>query len=110
MVPAITVPMDGSTVIINEDSSAIIDCTATGFPLPTIVWEKVDGSDLSDRLSMTGPVSNVTSTTVSLMVTDVSREDSGEYRCSVSNSVGDDNRTINLVIQCKYLHIAQSIL
>ena len=105
VVPATIVPMEGSTVMINEDSSTIIHCTATGFPLPTIVWEKVDGSDLSDRLSMTDPVRNVTTTTVSLIVTGVSREDSGEYRCLVSNRVGDDNRTINLVVQCKYLHI-----
>ena len=103
VVPAIIVPMEGYTEIINEGSSTIIHCTATGSPLPTIVWEKVDGSDLSDRL-MTDPVSNVTTTTVSLIVAGVSREDSGEYRCSVRNRVGDDSRTINLVVQCTYLH------
>ena len=94
--------MEGSTIIINENSSTTIDCTATGFPLPNIVWEGVDGSDLGDGLSMSDPVVNETATSVSLVVTSVSREDSGEYRCSATNRVGGDNRTISLVAQCKY--------
>ena len=102
MAPAVLAPMEGSTVMVNENSSTVIHCTATGFPLPTILWEKVNGYDLSDRL-VTNPVGNVATTTVSLIVTGAFREDSGEYRCLVGNRVGDDNRTINLVVQCKYL-------
>ena len=103
MVPAISVPMEGSTVILNEGSSIIIDCIATGFPQTMVVWERVDGSDLSNRLSMTNRVIDVvtTSVNVSLVVTEVSREDSGEYRCSASNRVGGDNKAISLVVQCK---------
>jgi len=101
VVPVISVPMEGSTVLINENSSTTIDCTATGFPLPIVGWERVDGSGLSTRLSMTNPVTNETITSVFLVVTGVSREDSGAYRCSAVSDVGSDNSTVNLVVQCK---------
>ena len=101
MVPAISVPMEGSTITINERSSNTIDCTVVGFPELTVMWEKVDGND--QILSIADPVTNETTNTVSvsLIVTNVSREDSGEYRCLASNSVGGANRAVHLVVQCK---------
>jgi len=72
-----------------------------GFPDLTVVWEKVDESD--HILSIAEPVTNITTNTVSvsLKVTNVSREDSGEYKCLASNGVGGANRTVRLVVQCK---------
>ena len=109
MVPTITVPMEGSTILIKEGSSSTIDCTVAGFPLPRVVWEKVDGSDLGNSLSIADPVINITTNTVSvsLIITNVSREDSGEYRCLADNStiVGTANRAVYLIVQCKSSYI-----
>jgi len=101
VVPTISIPMEGSTITVNERSSSTIDCTVAGFPRLTVMWEKVDGSDHS--LSTSEPVTNMTTNTVSvsLTVTNVSREDSGEYKCLANNSVGGVNRTVQLVVQCK---------
>jgi len=105
VIPAISLPMEGSTIIVNESSTCTIDCEAAGFPQFTVVWEKVDGSDHS--LSISEPVTNRTTNTVSvsLKVTNVSREISGEYRCLARNSVGGVNRTVHLVVQCKFPYL-----
>ena len=109
--PTITTPMEGEEFIITEGSDGSITCTATGYPVPTVVWQNSDGSSLSNvrlvsgspvNISSTG-VGNVSSVSVELMVIGVMRVDSGMYRCSANNGVG--NHTIidvALTVQCKY--------
>ena len=109
--PTITTPMEGEEFIITEGSNGSITCTATGYPVPTVVWQNSDGSSLSNvrlvsgspvNISSTG-VGNVSSVSVELMVIGVMRVDSGMYRCSANNGVG--NHTIidvALTVQCKY--------
>ena len=94
--------MEGDDIVITEGDDTNIPCTAGGSPLPTITWQQANGNALSNRLSMSNPVSNATTVTVSLVITGVSREDSGTYRCNASNIVGSDNKTVNLFVQCKF--------
>ena len=110
--------MEGQQFNITEGSDGSITCTATGYPVPTVVWQNSDGSSLSNNrlvsdspvISPTG-VGNVTSVSVELMVIGAMRVDTGMYRCSANNSIGSNaTANINVTIQCKclmytYMHI-----
>ena len=107
--PNITTPMEGQQFNITEGSNGSITCTATGYPVPTVVWQNSDGSSLSNNrlvsgdpvISSTG-VGNVSSVSVELMVIGAMRVDTGMYRCSANNSVSNTTRNINITVQCKY--------
>ena len=107
----ITTPMEGQQFNIIEGSSRSITCTATGYPVPTVVWQISDGSSLSNNrlvsgspvnISSTG-VGNVTNVSVELMVIGAMRVDTGMYRCSANNSVSSTTRNISITVQCKLI-------
>ena len=50
----ITTPMDGLQFNITEGSNGSIICTATGYPVPTVVWQNIDGSSLSNNRLVSG--------------------------------------------------------
>ena len=105
--PNITTPMEGQQFNVTEGSNGSITCTATGYPVPTVVWQNSDGSSVSNNrlvsgdpvISSTG-VGNVTSVSVELMVIGAMRVDTGMYRCSANNSVNITTRNINITVQC----------
>ena len=108
--PTITTPMEGGgEFTVNEGSNGSITCTATGYPVPTVVWQKSDGSSLSNNrlvsgspvMSSTG-VGNVSSVSVELMVIGAMRVDNGIYRCLANNSVSSTTRSISITV-CKYI-------
>ena len=104
----IITPMEGQQFYMSEGSNGSIICTATGYPVPTVVWQNSDGSSLSNNrlvsgspvISSTG-VGNVSSVSVELMVIGAMRVDTGMYRCSANNSVSSTTRNINITVQCK---------
>ena len=107
--PNITTPMEGQEFIITEGSNGSITCTATGYPVPTVVWQNSDGSSVSNgrlesgsrvNISSTG-VGNVTSVSVELMVIGAMRVDTEMYRCSANNSVSNTTRNITITVHCK---------
>ena len=107
--PNITTPMDGQQFNITEGSNGSITCTATGYPVPTVVWQNSDGSSLSNNRLVSGSpvtsstgVGNVTSVSVELIVIGAMRVDTGMYRCSANNSVNSTIRNIIITVQCKY--------
>ena len=106
--PTITTPMEGQQFNITEGSNGSITCTATGYPVPTVVWQNSNGSSLSNNrlvsgspvISSTG-VGNVTSVSVELMVIGAMRVDSGMYRCSANNSISSTTRNVTIIVQCR---------
>ena len=74
-------------------------CNATGDPAPAISWTK-DGSLISSsgdsRISFGEDNKKLT-------ITNVSRDDSGQYRCVANNSVGNETTSdaATLDVQCK---------
>ena len=106
--PTITAPMEGQQLNIIVGNNESITCTATGYPVPTVVWQNSDGSSLSNNrlvsgssvISSTG-IGNETSVTVELMVIGAMRVDTGMYRCSANNSVSSTTRNISIIVQCK---------
>ena len=100
--------MEGEQFNITEGNNGSITCTATGYPVPTVVWQNSDGSSLSNNRLVSGSpvitstgVGNVTSISVKLMVIGAMRTDTGMYRCSASNSVNDTTRNINITVEGK---------
>ena len=107
--PNITAPVEVQQFIVTERMNGSITCTATGYPVPTVVWQNSDGSSLSNNrlvsgspvnISSTG-VGNVTRVSVEMMVIGAVRVDTGIYRCSANNSVNNATRNINITIHCK---------
>ena len=106
--PNITTPMERQQLDIIEENNGSITCTATGYPVPTVVWQNSDGSSLSNNRLVSGSpvisptgVGNVTSVSVELMMVGAMRVDTGMYRCSANNSVSSTTRNINITVQCK---------
>ena len=99
-----------NNTVVREGDTTTITCEAFGYPPPTVVWDRIDGN-LSDRVSVSDSDSvptgngNVTRVSVNLTITNAYREDTGVYTCSANNSIGSDNRSINVTIQCKFLVI-----
>ena len=93
--------------MITEGNEVIITCKAPGYPPPTVVWNRINGT-LSDRVSVSDSVSvptgfgNVTRVSVNLTITNASREDTGVYTCSANNAVGSYDEIVNIIVQCKY--------
>ena len=104
----ITVPMKEQQFDIIEESDGSIICTATGYPVPTVVWQNSDGSSLTNNrlvsgspvISSTG-VGNVSSVSVELMVIRALRVYTGMYRCSANNSVSSAIQNITIIVKCK---------
>ena len=108
--PNITTPIEGQQLNITEGSDGSITCTATGYPVPTVVWQNSDGSSLSNNRLVSGSsvisstdVGNVSSVSVELMVVGALRTNTGMYRCSVNNSVNSTIRNIIITVQCEHL-------
>ena len=106
--PTITTPLEGQQFNTTKGSNGSITCTATGHPVPTVVWQNSDGSSLSNNRLVSGSpvdmltgVGNVTSVSVELMVIGAMRVDTGMYRCSASNNVSNVTRNISITVQCK---------
>ncbi|KAL9951099.1 hypothetical protein ACROYT_G043696 [Oculina patagonica] len=95
--PEITVHPQAKTK--TEGDNVTLSCNATGNPVPTISWTR-NGS----------PVDTIGNSRIrfsenknELSITNVSRTDSGEYRCVTNNSLGNDtSNAAKLDIQCKY--------
>ena len=108
--------MEEQQFSIIEGNDGSITCTATGYPVPTVVWQNSDGSSLSNNrlvsgspvISSTG-VGNVSSVSVELMVIGAMRVDTGMYTCSANNSVSSTTRNINITVQCKLKFLSMDI-
>ena len=57
---------------------------------------------MTNSVSVHTGYGNVTRVSVNLTITNASREDTGVYVCSANNSVGSDNKSINITVQCKF--------
>ncbi|XP_033933466.2 basement membrane-specific heparan sulfate proteoglycan core protein-like, partial [Pseudochaenichthys georgianus] len=76
-------------LVVVEGRTATLRCEAHGVPPPTISWSKLR-SPLPWRHSVTGG---------SLVLPSVGRQDSGEYICSATNSLGASEVTVALDVE-----------
>ena len=80
-----------------EGENVTLSCNATGNPAPSISWTK-------DRSAVNFLKISLSSDNKQLTITNVNRDDSGDYRCVANNSIGaavtSDAATLD--VQCKY--------
>ena len=99
VVPSIILPDSEQALIVTEGAN--ITCTATGYPVPNILWLNDNRTVVDeDRLAgvMAKGVGKLSVVSVSLIIR---RNDSELYTCVASNSVGNDSRIINITVQSK---------
>ena len=90
------------TVTVSEGDPAVVMCTATGVPSPTISWY-LDGVLLADEDSTETPDAATFSVTSDLMLTSVMRESAfAIITCTASNGVGaNSSDSTQLIVLCK---------
>ena len=97
--PLITTQPQGGPV--TEGDNVTLSCNASGNPVPEISWTR-DESPVSSgdqRISFDGGNRQLT-------ITNVSRADSGEYRCVADN---DTSNATTLDVQCKYTSLIKDL-
>ena len=85
-------------VTIREGQNITLSCNASGNPVPTISWT-IHGHPVNTSHN---PRISFSDDKKQLIITNVSRTDSGEYRCVAKNRVGSDISDASIVdVQCK---------
>ena len=100
--PEITAQPQNQTL--TERENVTLSCNATGNPAPSISWTKDGSAANSLRISLSLDNKQLT-------ITNVSRDDSGDYRCVASNSIGAavTSNAATLDVQCQYSGFLLSI-
>ncbi|KAL9964669.1 hypothetical protein ACROYT_G028344 [Oculina patagonica] len=75
-------PIQNETV--TEGGAVNLTCIASGTPDPTVSWFKPDGQRVDAS---------------QLMLTNISRDEAGEYRCEASNECGNASQTATIDVQ-----------
>ena len=80
-------------------SNVTFNCSATGYPKPTITWEKVNDSG-SVLYNPTAKIltSDGNSIVSQLVITEVKSKDYGIYRCVAKNGVGHNISVIAVLV------------
>lgn len=95
-------PMDTT---VNITDTAVFTCSASGIPVPTIVWFK-DGEPLDATTNVT---TNETVATSQLDLGALLLSDEGRYSCNASNSVSDSEvKEFTLTLQSELSQSSQS--
>ena len=79
-------------------------CNSTANPLPTTLWTKDESPITNDSRIIFSVVNKV------LTITNVNRNDSGEYRCVASNKLGNDtSKAAQLNVECEFVGLSFKI-
>ena len=95
--PLITIHPERKTPMQGEMMT--LSCNATGNPEPSISWVK-DGSPINSNSRI-----NFSQGNKRLTITNISKTDSGKYRCVARNRVGNDtlNSRVDVLCMCQTL-------
>ena len=87
---------------VNQSQTAILKCSADGYPTPQVTWSK-----LNSRL----PVGrHVVEASGALILKDVRPGDEGVYSCKATNLLGSVDTSAKLTVQCKHTITGHNIL
>lgn len=88
-------------VIVDQGKEAVLSCTAVGNPLTddTITWKRDDVKNFESRTVVTYDKNG----TSYLKISEVTREDLGNFQCTADNGVGNTStRDVMLIVKRKY--------
>ena len=79
-----------SNTTVLKGATTVLECAATGYPIPTVRWKKLNG-ELSVPMSSYG-INN-------LNFTNINETDGGEYECQASSNGQTISRTVWLFVR-----------
>ena len=88
-ISAPVVAVSPSTLTVNESGTASFQCSVSGNPEPAVVWSKMDNQS---------QISHSAVSRRNLLLKSVKASDSGKYRCSVANILGQAHAVAILVV------------
>lgn len=74
---------------VNESEDVFLNCIADGNPVPQVMWI------FKNQTTATESEPNT------LMISEVTVNDAGEYTCTAENDLGIDTRTVSLKVKSK---------
>ena len=73
---------------IHEGDNLNLSCIESGTPPPVVSWVRISTGQRFD-----GSV---------LKLTNINRNEAGEYRCEASNDCGNESKTTTIHVKCKF--------
>ena len=117
-VPPTVITPNGNRVVTDEGTNRfLVNCTAAGIPDPNITWSDPNGMELPNDNNMRIMVQPLTTPqlmaddgftflyheTSTLVITNASDSDTGNYTCMADNGVVTvDNNTVEVFVRGKY--------
>lgn len=89
----------GMTVQTFTGTSVTLQCQAEGSPKPVVSWSK-NGQPLASkgRISISGDGT--------LTVRNTRAQDTGRYKCSAKNAIGERSEASSVYIRCEYTYFS----
>ena len=87
---------------VNQSQTAILNCSADGYPTPQVTWSKMNSQLPVGR--------HVVEASGALILKDVRPGDEGVYSCKAKNLLGSVDASAKLTVQCKYTITEHNIL
>ena len=91
-----TVAVSPAKMTVNESKTAFFQCSVSGNPKPVSTWSKLEGKS-EKILSAT--------TDGKLILLNAAGSDSGVYKCSASNILGQAQALVRLVVNGKFRYV-----
>jgi len=85
IVPVVVYPLENITV--TEGENRTLTCNVSGRTTLSVTWTEVK--------------TGISTMGITRELTDINRDESGEYKCEASNSCGNDTANTFLIVQCK---------
>ena len=87
---------------VNQSQTAILKCSADGYPTPQVTWSKMNSQLPVGR--------HVVESSGALILKYVRPGDEGVYSCKAKNLLGSVDASAKLTVQCKYTITGHNIL
>ena len=97
-IEAPTVAVSPAKMTVNESKTASFQCSVSGNPKPVSTWSKLEGKS-EKNLSAT--------TDGKLILPNAAGSDSGLYKCSASNILGQAHALVRFVVNGKFRYVNQ---
>ena len=88
--PATIVTQEGNKTP-DEGENVLVYCNVTGIPETTVMWKNVKTGEIIE-----GNLLNITN---------ITRAQAGEYKCTANNTCGVDSTMANIDVQCKKITV-----